>query len=64
MGVACVMRGGEVLVESFVGNFEGKEPRVKPEGRRQGNIKMDLTCDGRMWTRLVWLSIGISVGLF
>jgi hypothetical protein len=46
-----------------VGKREGKN-YGRLMGRMEYNIKMELNKNGRDWTRLIWLRIGTSSGLF
>jgi hypothetical protein len=48
----------------FVGKPEGKRPLGRPRRRWVDNIKMDLRDTERdVWTRFIWIRIGISGGL-
>jgi len=43
MGGACSVYGGEERrIQGFGGEPEGKRPLVRPRGRWEDNIKMDL----------------------
>jgi hypothetical protein len=47
-----------------MGKPEGKRPIGRPRHIRLDNIKFDLGWDCVVLTELMWLSIGISEGLF
>jgi hypothetical protein len=46
----------------LVGKHEGMRPLGRRKLRSVDNIKVDLS-EGRTWTGLIWLKIGISDGL-
>jgi len=48
----------------LVGKNDGKRPIGRPRRRWEDYIRMDLREIGwRVWTRLIWLRIGISGGI-
>jgi hypothetical protein len=47
----------------LVGKPEGKRPLGRPRRRWVDNIKMHLRENGVVWTGLIWLRTGTSVGL-
>jgi hypothetical protein len=48
----------------LVGKNDGKRPIGRPRRRWEDYIRMDLRETGwRVWTRLIWLRIGISGGI-
>jgi hypothetical protein len=60
--VACMglmMNAYMILVEKP----EGKSPLGRPSRRWKDNFKIDLRFNGWLWTGLIWLRIGTSVGL-
>jgi hypothetical protein len=59
MGRACSTNGKKRnACKILVGKPEGRIPLGRPTHRWKDNIKMDV------WTRLIWLRIGTSGGLF
>jgi hypothetical protein len=65
VGVCSTCGGGErrSVYRVLVGKFEGKRPIGRSRLRREGNIKIDLKCDGGTWNRLNWLRMRTAVGL-
>lgn len=57
MDWACTMHEEvRIMYKMLVGEPEGKSPLGKPMQRLKGNIKMDLTEVGWLWTGLIWLT--------
>jgi hypothetical protein len=55
--------GQEKCVRGFGGETEVEEAIRKPWRRWEDNIKVDIKCIERVWTRLIWFRTVASDGL-